>query len=85
MTDVATPMTWVRYTGNWKGSYEGWQMMTFGFGKRMEKTLPGLDGFYMVGQWVEPGGGLPGVAPSGRNAIQIICKKDGKKFVTTIP
>lgn len=23
MRDVATPMTWVRYTGNWRGSYEG--------------------------------------------------------------
>ncbi len=85
MTDVATPMTWVRYTGNWRGSYEGWMMMSLGFGKRMEKTLPGLDGFYMVGQWVEPGGGIPGVAPSGRNAIQIICKKDKKKFTATKP
>ncbi|UCB42985.1 MAG: NAD(P)/FAD-dependent oxidoreductase [Dehalococcoidales bacterium] len=83
MTDVATPMTWVRYTGNWKGSYEGWIMTSFGM--RMKKTLPGLDGFYMVGQWVEPGGGLPGVAPSGRNVIQIICKKDKKKFVTSTP
>ena len=83
--DYIQPMTWVRYTGNWKGSYEGWQMMTFGFGKRMEKTLPGLDGFYMVGQWVEPGGGIPGVSPSGRNAIQIICKKDKKKFTATKP
>jgi phytoene dehydrogenase-like protein len=24
MYDVATPITWVRYTGNWRGSYEGW-------------------------------------------------------------
>ena len=22
--DVATPLTWERYTGNWRGSYEGW-------------------------------------------------------------
>jgi hypothetical protein len=22
--DVATPMTFVRYSGNWRGSYEGW-------------------------------------------------------------
>ena len=34
----------------------------------------------MVGQWVEPGGGLPAVALSGRNLAQIICKKDKKKF-----
>jgi len=85
MTDVATPMTWVRYTGNWKGSYEGWREISLGFGKRIDKTLPGLDGFYMVGQWVEPGGGLPPAAQSGRNVMQVICKKDKKSFVTSTP
>jgi phytoene dehydrogenase-like protein len=85
MTDVATPMTWVRYTGNWKGSYEGWREISLGFGRRMDKTLPGLDSFYMVGQWVEPGGGLPPAAQSGRNVIQVICKKDKKSFVTSTP
>ena len=49
------------------------------------KTLPGLDGFYMAGQWVEPGGGLPTVAMSGRNVIHIICKRDKKPFVAKIP
>jgi phytoene dehydrogenase-like protein len=24
MVDVATPLTFERYTGNWKGSFEGW-------------------------------------------------------------
>ena len=51
----------------------------------MKKELPGLTNLYMVGQWVEPGGGAPAVAVSGRNAIQIICKRDGKKFTTTTP
>ena len=36
----------------------------------------------MVGHWVEPVGGLPIVAQSGRNLAQIICKRDGKRFVT---
>ncbi|MBA7693731.1 4,4'-diapophytoene desaturase (4,4'-diapolycopene-forming) [subsurface metagenome] len=85
MTDVATPMTWVRYTGNWKGSYEGWMEVSFGLGKRMSKTLPRLKNFYMVGQWVEPGGGLPPAAMSGRNVTQIICKQDRRPFVTTTP
>jgi len=85
MRDVATPITWERYTGNWQGSYEGWLPTTKTFGMRMSKTLPGLHNFYMVGQWVEPGGGLPPAAMSGRNVIQIICKKDKRKFVTTIP
>jgi phytoene dehydrogenase-like protein len=85
MYDVATPMTWERYTGNWRGSYEGWLPKPGDFTKRMSKTLPGLDNFYMAGQWVEPGGGLPTAAMSGRNVTQIICKKDKRRFVTTMP
>ena len=42
---------------------------------RMSRTLPGLKDFYMAGQWVEPGGGVPTAAMSGRNVIQILCKK----------
>ena len=85
MSDVATPMTWERYTGNWQGSFEGWQPTTKTLGMRMSKTLPGLNNFYMVGQWVEPGGGLPPAVMSGRNVTQIICKKDKRPFVTTTP
>ena len=51
---------------------------------RIKYTLPGLDNFYMVGQWVQPGGGIPSGAMTGRNVTQIICKKDNKKFMTTI-
>jgi phytoene dehydrogenase-like protein len=51
----------------------------------MSRTLPGLRDFYMAGQWVEPGGGVPTAATSGRNVIQIICKKDRKKFTTQTP
>ena len=47
------------------------------------KTLPGLDCFYMAGQWVEPGGGLPTVAVSGRNVVQAICERDRRRFVTS--
>jgi phytoene dehydrogenase-like protein len=82
MRDVATPMTWVRYTGNWRASFEGWMIDIDSFGMQMSKTLPGLSNFYMVGQWVEPGGGLPPAATSGRGIAQILCKRDGKKFVS---
>jgi phytoene dehydrogenase-like protein len=85
MRDVSTPMTWVRYTGNWKGSYQGWLPTPKTFGIQMSKTLPGLDNFYMAGQWVNPGGSMPTAAVSGRQTIQIICSKDKKKFVTTTP
>jgi phytoene dehydrogenase-like protein len=81
MIDVATPLTWERYTGNWQGSFEGWLITTKSFRMRMSKTLPGLKNFYMAGQWVEPGGGIPTAAMSGRNVVQLICKQDSKKFI----
>jgi len=85
MCDVATPITWERYTGNWRASFEGWRTTTRTFGMHMGKTLPGLKNFYMAGQWVEPGGGVPSAAMSGRNVIQIICKQDKKPFAASIP
>lgn len=85
MRDIATPITWVRYTGNWRGSYQGWMATTKNFMMQMNKTLPGLNDFYMAGQWVNLGGGIPGAVKSGRQTIQIICNKEKKKFVTSIP
>jgi phytoene dehydrogenase-like protein len=87
--DVATPLTYERYTGNWQGSMEGWlpttKTMGMMMGKGMDKTLPGLEDFYMVGQWVEPGGGLPPAATSGRGVIQTICEQDNRKFGALVP
>jgi phytoene dehydrogenase-like protein len=88
IVDEATPLSYERYTGNWQGSSCGWlltrktmPMMIRG----MRKTLPGLRDFYMVGQWVEPGGSVPVVAMSGRNAVQTICHEERRPFVTTPP
>ena len=85
MRDVATPLTFHRYTGNWQGTFEGWMITPETWRLRLSKTLPGLDGFYMAGQWVEPGGGVPMVAMSGCNAIQMICRQDKKPFAAKIP
>lgn len=86
-TDVATPVTYERYTGNQKGSIQGWSISTkikeAGIMKGMKKTLPGLDNFYMIGQWVQPGGGIPTGAMHGREIMQVICRKDGIKFRTS--
>lgn len=60
-------------------------MQTMVMGKGMDKTLPGLKDFFMIGQWVEPGGGVPGVANSGRSVVRMICKRDGKRFSTSLP
>ena len=85
MTDVATPYTFWRYTRNYRGAFEGWLMTPETMRTRVDKTLPGLKNFYMAGQWVEPGGGIPPALYSGRNLVQILCHQDGKQFSTTLP
>ena len=83
VTDVATPLTFERYTGNWKGTFEGWLITPENSNvlmKPMSQTIPGLKNFYMCGQWVEPGGGLPTAIMSGRRLIKKICKEDRMKF-----
>jgi len=80
MWDVATPLTFERYTGNWKASAWGWEYATKTFFMPMSKTLPGLKNFYMAGQWVTAGGSIPMVAVSGRHVIQLLCKRDKKVF-----
>jgi phytoene dehydrogenase-like protein len=84
-TDVATPVTFVRYTGNWQGSHEGWLPSPRVLGRRLPFTLPGLKDFYMAGHWVIPGGGLPSVALSGRYVAQLICAQRGKSFQASRP
>jgi phytoene dehydrogenase-like protein len=82
MIDVATPVTFERYTGNWKGSFEGWLPTPQAMMKPIPKTLPGLENFYMVGQWVQAGGGLPSGVMTARDVMKRICKKDGMRFTT---
>lgn len=79
--DVATPATVIRYTGNWKGSMEGWLLTpAVGF-QPLRNTLPGLRQFLMAGHWVMPGGGLPSGLMTARSAIQAVCKQDRVPFL----
>ena len=81
--DVATPATFERYTGNWQGTYEGWRISPRALTLRMDKTLPGLADFWMAGQWVMPGGGLPSALLAGRQVLQLICHGDRRAFTAT--
>ena len=80
MMDMATPCTTFRYAGNWKGAMMGWMPTTKQMMKTLPRSLPGLNGFYMIGQWAQPGSGVPGCLMQGRHIVQILCHKDGRKF-----
>lgn len=80
MLDMATPLTFWRHARSWRGAYEGWMPSADAFFGHVSKTLPGLHDFYMAGQWVEPGGGVPTALMSGRQVVQILCEREGMPF-----
>ena len=85
VVDVPTPATYFRYTGNWKGSPDGWYVTPENMMKQdMLRSLLGLSDFYMVGQWTVPFSGTVMAALSGRQLIQLLCKQSGNPFRTSI-
>ena len=78
--DVATPLTDIRNTGVYRGAYEGFLPTSRNIRTSLPMTLPGLKGFYLAGQWLFPGGGLPPAAQSGKWAIQKQCRSDRREF-----
>lgn len=80
LADIATPLTTWRYTLNHQGAFMGWLPTPKTMRTSVKKTLPGLANFYMAGQWVMPGGGVPPSIYSGRQVIQLLCRRDGRKF-----
>ena len=87
--DVSTPLTQVRYTGNYDGTVLGWQPFVES-GETMEMeikkngpVLPDLENFYISGVWATTGG-LIRAAAAGRHVMQFICRDDGKVFTASI-
>lgn len=83
VVDVATPVTTERYTGNATAFQTSFAQITRGMvtGPGQSGTLPGLQGFYRVGQWAGSPG-LPNVAGMARGLVRTICRRDGRPFVT---
>ncbi|TDC75351.1 phytoene desaturase family protein [Streptomyces hainanensis] len=87
--DVSTPLTQVRYTGNYDGTVLGWQPFVES-GETMEEQikkhgpgLPGLRNFYVSGVWATTGG-LIRAAAAGRHVMHFVCRDDGKEFTAEI-
>ena len=77
--DIATPLTFERYTGAYHGS---WMSIT-GLGKKM-RTYPGflknVCGLYFAGHRLMTPGGLPIAVYSGRKAAQMLCRQYNLTF-----
>jgi phytoene dehydrogenase-like protein len=63
--EIGTPLTNLRYTGNYRGSIYGWDQTLDNSGmRRMAHTTP-IPNLYLSGAWTRPGGGYGGVLMSG--------------------
>jgi phytoene dehydrogenase-like protein len=75
VADIATPVTFQRYAQNREGSIQGWKM-TPAMVRRI--NLPwkatSLPNFFMVGQWVSVGGGIPPSIMGGAKVADLAVK-----------
>jgi all-trans-retinol 13,14-reductase len=73
--EIGTPLTNVRYTGNYQGAIYGWDQTLDNSGQsRLPHTTP-IENLYLSGAWTKPGGGYGGVIWSGLECFGEIMKK----------
>lgn len=72
--DIATPLTNVRYTGNYRGAIYGWdQTIDNSIPRRLAHKTP-IKNLYLAGAWTTPGGGYSAVISSGLECFGEIMK-----------
>jgi len=80
VTDIATPLTYERYTGAYHGSW----MSIMEPGDKMTQyagNCENIQGLYFAGHRLMAPGGLPSAAASGRKAAQLLCKQFDVMFI----
>ena len=79
--DVATPLTYERYCGNWQGSWMTMMAHSMKI-KAYPADVSNISGLYFAGHRMRAPGGLPVAAMSGRTAVQYLCRDTGTLFVS---
>ncbi len=81
LIDVATPLTYSRYTNAYRGSYMSFITTKNVKGLMRVGLIKGLKNFVLAGQWLMPPGGLPIALFTGKHAAYRVCNMDKKKFI----
>lgn len=72
--EIGTPLTNIRYTGNYRGAIYGWDQTLDNSGpSRLPHTTP-VKNLYLSGAWTSPGHGYSGVIWSGLECFGAIMK-----------
>ncbi len=63
--EIGTPLTNIRYTGNYKGAVYGFDQTLDNSGQNRLGHATPVNNLYLAGAWTKPGHGYGGVIPSG--------------------
>ena len=63
--EIGTPLTNVRYTGNYRGAIYGWDQTLDNSGNQRAGHSTPVKNLYLSGAWTRPGGGYSAVLGSG--------------------
>ena len=78
--EAATPITYYRYTGNYRGTMMGPRPGKENMQKKVASHFTGIDNLLVGGQWAELGGGIPTTSRSAMNTLLIILRKENKNL-----
>jgi phytoene dehydrogenase-like protein len=70
--DIATPLTFERYTLNSEGASHGWSPLP---GAKMRSQKTPFKNLYQAGHWTFPGASIFAVVLSGRNAAKLVLRE----------
>ena len=71
---IGTPLTNIRYTGNYRGAIYGWDQTVNNSGNRRFPNTTPIKNLYLAGAWTNPGHGYGAVIPSGLICFSQIMK-----------
>jgi len=73
--EIGTPLTNVRYTGNYRGAIYGWDQTLNNSGNTRVGHKTPIKNLYLAGAWSKPGHGYSAVIPSGLECFAEIMRE----------
>jgi prolycopene isomerase len=74
--DIATPMTYLRYTGNRNGAIMGFRPSFRNIRNNVAHYSTPFENLFVGSQWAELGGGIPNAVKAGMNSALLIIKNE---------
>lgn len=74
--DIATPITYLRYTGNRNGAIMGFQPSFRNIRNNVAQYSTPVKNLFVGSQWAELGGGVPNAVRAGMNSALLIIKNE---------